>query len=150
MEVQEEYERIYRYCYCRVRNRELAEDITQESFTRLWESGTYLENGRRLGYLYKTAKNLCIDRLRRRSPAPLEEDVPSPSGEEAAILRLDVRRALDRLDEEGRELLLLRYGDGVPISALCELTGFSRFAVYRRLRRAEAEFRKILIEEDLL
>lgn len=40
------YDKIYRYCYYRLGQAELAEDITQEAFLRLWEDRRYREQGR--------------------------------------------------------------------------------------------------------
>ena len=43
MDLEEQYEKIYRYCYFRLRHQQMAEDITQETFLRFLESGNYCE-----------------------------------------------------------------------------------------------------------
>ena len=43
MDIEEQYDKIYRYCYFKLSNQQLAEDITQETFLRFLESNTYYE-----------------------------------------------------------------------------------------------------------
>ena len=51
MDLEEQYEKIYRYCYFRLRHQQMAEDITQETFLRFLESGNYCERGKKLRYI---------------------------------------------------------------------------------------------------
>lgn len=141
-----EYDRLYRYCYYRVRSRETAEDLTQEAFTRFWEKG-----GReQIGYLYTIARNLCIDESRKKAPFPLPEDTAVPGPEEAALNRVGIQKALGALPEEDRELLLLRYDSGLTVGAIGSMFSLSRFAVFRRLNRAAKQFEKNLKKEGIL
>lgn len=57
IELEEQYDKIYRYCYYRLRNAWKAEDITQETFLRYLESDGYIDAGRPLAFLYTVAKN---------------------------------------------------------------------------------------------
>lgn len=66
MDLEEQYDKIYRYCYFKVHSRETAEDITQETFLRFFESRNYEDTGKPLHYLYTVARNLCIDEYRRK------------------------------------------------------------------------------------
>ena len=59
IEIGEQYEKIYRYCYLRVHHREIAEDLTQETFLRFLERPQYHDQEKALRYLYVIAKNLC-------------------------------------------------------------------------------------------
>ncbi len=133
LDIEEQYEKIYRFCYCRLRNREQAEDITQETFLRWFASDTYRDTGQILQYLYTVARNLCIDAYRRHSPEPLPDDMPA--GEEDPLPSIALRAALEKLSAADRELVLLRYVNEVPMGVLCRLYGQSRFALYRRLNR---------------
>ena len=54
MDLEELYDKIYRYCYFRLRRRDLAEDVTQEAFLRFFESGC-ANVGKDLHYLYTIA-----------------------------------------------------------------------------------------------
>ncbi len=132
LDIEEQYERIYRYCYFRLRDRHLAEDVTQETFLRWLSSDTYRDTGQTIRYLYTIARNLCADEGRRQDFEPLPEDMMSDSGDPS--LSLALRDELERLSPEDRELLLLRVVNEVPVGVLCKLYGVSRFALYRRLR----------------
>lgn len=131
IDLEEQYDKIYRYCYCRLRNRERAEDVTQEAFLRWFASDTYRNRNQLLHYLYTVARHLCADEARRPSAQPLPEELPGP--EEDPLLSIALRAELDRLSPEDRELVLLRCVNGEPMAVLCKLYGQSRFTLRRRL-----------------
>lgn len=66
MDIEEQYDKIYRYCYFRLHDRQLAQDLTQETFLRFYRQDLGLDNGKELPYLYTVARNLCIDEFRKR------------------------------------------------------------------------------------
>jgi len=149
MEIEEQYDKIYRYCYFKVQSKEVAEDITQEAFLRFLGSKEYSESGRGLRYLYTIARNLCIDEYRKFQAEPidgegLEEKLFSQGHEETVVNNLAIRQALGRLNGEDRELLLLRYVNEVPMAALVSLFGMSRFALHRRLNKLLKEMKDSL------
>ena len=146
---EEQYDNLYRYCYFKLRHGETAEDITQEAFLRYWEKYHPLPHHEAMKVLYTIARNLCIDESRRIQTLPLEEQPPSPSHEETALCRVSVQNALQKLSMEERELLLLRYVNQVPLSAIGAMLGISRFAVYRKTLSAANRFRRELRKEDL-
>ena len=74
MDLEEQYEKIYRYCYFKIHNREIAEDITQETFLRFFKSN-YVDNGKAMQYLYTIARNMCIDEYRKQKAETLKEEV---------------------------------------------------------------------------
>ena len=98
-----------------------AEDILQEAFLRLWQKvETLIELPERkcFNYVYTTARNTALSHLSkkaRQAVLPLEEDVPAPAqkGPEEYYLSLEkeqtFRLAMERLDENSRQILLLRY-----------------------------------------
>ncbi|MCM1025248.1 MAG: RNA polymerase sigma factor [Roseburia sp.] len=131
VDIEELYDKIYRYCYYRLQNRELAEDVTQETFLRWFASDTYREKNQLLQYLYTVACHLCIDEYRGPASQALPEDVPDGEGDLA--LSVALRFELDKLPPEDRELLLLRYVNGESMAVLSMLYGQSRFALRRRL-----------------
>ena len=145
LDIEEQYDKIYRYCYYRLRNREQAEDITQETFLRWFSSDAYRDTGQVLQYLYTIARNLCINERKRSAFAPLTEDIPA--AEDDALLSIALRTELDKLSEEDRELILLRYVNEVPAGVLCSLYGLSRFALYRRLQGIKKNLHAALREE---
>ncbi len=148
MDIEKQYDRIYRYCYFKLKNREAAEDITQEAFLRYLERYRFASPETALKYLYTIAKNLCIDEYRKPTAVPLPEDIPEPSGEDDRLTNLALYQALREMPSELQELLLLRYVNEVPVSVIAALCGISRFALRRRLLVATDLLRKKLREED--
>ncbi len=148
MNYEEQYDKIYRYCYFRVRNEAIAEDITQETFLRFLENNTYQEKGYVLHYLYTIARNLCVDEYRKQVEAPLIKDVKGVSLEDVWIEQLSVRFALEKLTEEERELILLRYVNEVPVSVICKLQNCSRFALYRKINKILKKLKQDIEEND--
>lgn len=156
-DLEEQYDKLYRYCYYYTHQRELAEDITQEAFLRFFESTTGQNTGKSLHYLYTIARNLCIDEHRKRKRELLSEELPDQSPPDSCdsmdsrlVLQLLVRQAFAELDESDRELLLLRYVNEVPVSVISKLLGISRFALYRKLLRASRCLKEKLEKEELL
>ena len=145
---EEQYDKIYRYCYFRLKNQVVAEDITQETFLRFLESDTYEERGCALHYLYTIARNLCIDEYRKPIEYRLtEEDLVEEKAEETWIEQIAVEMALKTLTEEEQELILLRYVNEVPVSVICDLEQCSRFALYRRMNKILKKLKKAIGEE---
>uniref|UniRef100_UPI0040576994 RNA polymerase sigma factor n=1 Tax=Agathobacter sp. TaxID=2021311 RepID=UPI0040576994 len=159
IDINEQYDKIYRYCYFKVKNQHLAEDITQETFLRFFERttssravgvyeeaakadfgnplshSTYKDAGRPLAYLYTIARNLCVDEFRRVHTEELKEDVLQNGFEEAVIEKENLHQAMAELKKEEQELLLLRYVNEVSFSDLSKLYKKSRFALYRELSK---------------
>lgn len=98
-----------------------AEDILQEAFLRLWQKVEVLQDlpeRKCFNYVYSTVKNTALTYLGRKSrqgAQPLDENIPAPAqkGPEEYYLSLEkeqtFRRAMEKLDENSRQLLLLRY-----------------------------------------
>lgn len=155
IDLEEQYDRLYRYCYFKLHSREQAEDLTQEAFLRWLEHGGAAQDPvTAQKYLYTVARNLCIDLFRRPQAEPLAPEDAETAGttsgpEEAWAEQLAVRAALTRLSPEEQELLLLRYVNELPVAALAGVYGLSRFAVRRRLLAAAARLRTELQKEEL-
>ena len=148
LDLAEHYDKIYRYCYCKLKQRELAEDITQETFLRFLNHGHDFHAAHALPYLYTIARNLCVDEYRRKKPllAIEEEQIEDIGAEEKMLIGISIRIALDELEEEERELLLLRYVNEVPVYVICRIFGLSRFSVYRKLKSALQKLEESLKE----
>lgn len=122
-------------------------DLTQEAFLRLVRAGRYAERGKPLAYLLTIARNLCIDAGRRgRTEAmPLDFEI-ADTHDHATDLELAL--ALEALDSQLREIIELRFDQGLSISEVAQVLGMSRFAASRRLRRALGELRTLLSDES--
>ena len=159
-DITKQYDRLYRYCYYHTHNRISAQDIVQEAFTRYLERYGSLEEKNAIPYLYVIARNLCIDHFRKQSTLAKnrlqeqtcveESNSGQPDKEDRSLItRLSVQRALSRLSEEERELLLLISVNEVSAKEAGLILGISRFAVYRRLRLAQKHFREELGKEGI-
>jgi RNA polymerase sigma-70 factor (ECF subfamily) len=115
--------RIYTFSHYFLGNSEDAEDVTQEVLVRLWRHWHGLDASRMQGWLTRVTRNACVDALRRRgsyravvSEEAYEElldaavsDRPDPrSVLERSDLRGQVERALGKLDEPYRSIVILR------------------------------------------
>ena len=151
MNLEDQYDRIFKYLYFRLHDRHMAEDLTQEAFLRFLSSRTYRDENRQLQYLYTIARNLCNQHYRDREITySLEESENLPeseSFEQPLLQRLTLRDALDQLSPEEREMLFLRYINEVPVSVMSGLYNISRFAVYRKLNSILKKIR-IRMEEN--
>ena len=151
MDIDEQYDKIYRFCYLRVRHRETAEDITQETFLRFLEHPQYHNTDKTLQLLYTIAGNLCTDEFRKKTSASLSDTDASPVDVEDSVLSsYSLQQALQQLDSTDREILLLRYINDVPINVIGKLYSMSRFAVSRRLKRVLAALHDYLGKEELI
>lgn len=147
MDLEEQYDKIYRYCYFKVRGRERAEDITQETFLKFYERFGHYGNEWTLQYLYKIAHNLCIDEYRKPIMGQISEEMSVEGHEEETLTRLFIKEALAELSEEEQEILLLRYVNEVPASVIAGILQISRFALYRKMQRSMKKLRDKLGEE---
>ena len=148
MNLEDQYDRIFKYLYFRLHDRHIAEDLTQEAFLRFLLSRTYRDENRQLQYLYTIARNLCNQHYRDREITySLEEteNLPeSESFEQPLLEQITLQEALHRLSTEDRELLFLRYVNDVPVSVISGLYKISRFAVYRKLKAILRRLRREL------
>ncbi len=149
MNIEEQYDKVYRYCYFKIYDDQIAQDITQETFLRFCKQGLNLGSDKELPYLYTIAKNLCIDHFRRRTTESLggiiEEVIDDPT--EDLIRNLTLRMTISKLSEDEQELIFLRYANEISITAICKITGLSRFAVYRKLSKSLKWLKEELLKE---
>lgn len=147
MNIDEQYDKIYRYCYFKLKNQHLAEDITQETFLRFFENRSYKDTGRPLAYLYTIARNLCIDEFRKVSTEALNEELIQDGFENKIVVAISLQQAMKSLTKEEQELLLLRYANEVSFTDLCKLYKKSRFALYRELSKITNKLERRISDE---
>ncbi len=140
---------IFRHCYFRLGNRERARELMQDTFCKAWE---HLAKGKDIehvqAFLYRIAGNLVIDeirRLKRRPETSLDElqeegfDPAADGGEETiqgAVQGGQILEALEHLDQQSRDVLVMRYVDGLPPHDIGEMLGVTANVVSVRLHRA--------------
>ena len=138
LNLEEQYDRIFKYLYFHLHDKHMAEDMTQEAFLRFLGSRTYRDENRQLQYLYTIARNLCSQYYRDKTISynlDEEADTPEIDGfENSLIQRLALQNALESFSPEEKELLFLRYINDVPVPVISGLYRISRFAMYRKVK----------------
>lgn len=151
MDIDEQYDKIYRFCYLRLKHRETAEDITQETFLRYLEHPQYHSLDKTLQILYTIAENLCKDQFRKKTELEISDTDPSDENIEDSVLsELSLKQALNKLNDTDREIILLRYINDVPVNVIGKLYDMSRFAVNRRIKRILEFLHNDLGKEELV
>jgi RNA polymerase sigma-70 factor (ECF subfamily) len=151
LSLQEQYDKVYKYCYFKVNNAHLAEDLTQETFLRFFGQNNYISRGKRLAYLYTIARNLCIDSFRKNATLPLPDETSANDVQlDNLETSLAVNEAIAALPNDLQEILLLRFSSELSLQEIGDITGFSRFAVGRKISSALNRLKQFLREEDFL
>ncbi len=141
---------IFRYCFFRVSNREVAKDLTQEVFIRTWQS---LEKGKQIenikAFLYKVAGNIVIDYYRKHKEVSLddlkEKGVDFVKEDRAAIDFMDTQRVLKelhRLPEKYRQPVELRYIEDMSPGQIAEVLGGSENSISVKIHRGVEMLKK--------
>jgi RNA polymerase sigma-70 factor (ECF subfamily) len=145
---------IYRYVYYQVNDAATAEDLTSEVFVRLVEKiDHFAYRGRPLlAWLYTIARNLITDHRRRaRYGTPIElEKQPIPdatdveSTVEHTLAQHRLINAIGGLTDDQRQVILLKFIEGVDNATAAHVLGKSINAVKALQHRARASLRRIL------
>ena len=148
MDIEEQYDKIYRYCYFKLFDKQLAQDITQETFLRFFRHELGIRHNQEMPYLYTIAKNLCIDAFRKKPVESLDvvsEDAAYDPTEQW-INDLTLKAVIAKLPQDEQDILYLRYASELSITSISKITGLSRFVIYRKLPKIlkwlEEELRK--------
>ncbi|SFU97157.1 RNA polymerase sigma factor [Butyrivibrio sp. INlla21] len=144
MDIEKYYDKIYRYCYFKVSDKHMAEDLTQETFLRYMSASSEAKEPER--YLYTIARNLCIDEYKKKKEiGELGEEMASGTDlENETIDRIRIRAAMESLDDDEREIVQLRLISEESYADICKIMGMTRFSVYRRLENAKSKLKKAL------
>ncbi|HEX2173911.1 MAG TPA: sigma-70 family RNA polymerase sigma factor [Dehalococcoidia bacterium] len=145
---------IYRYCLFQVRRQADAEDLTEQVFLRAWQAIGRFRPGERpfSAWLYRIARNAIVDHLRAANrQVELAADVEAPARavepgsivEQAATIA-ELRAALRQLPAEHRQIVLLRFVEGMSHDEVATVVGKSSGAVRVIQHRALKRLRQIL------
>lgn len=150
---------IFRYCYFRIHDYEKAKDLVQEVFTRTWEymeRGSTIDNGK--AFLYRVATNSIINAARKKEALSLDAlkeeqgfDPGTGHPERALWTHLDAKRIIrimDELEENQKELIVLRFINGLGPKDIAAMQGVSENVVSVRLHRALEKLRSIIHTYD--
>lgn len=137
---------LFRHAFFRVRDRERAKDLVQETFTRTWQTlseGATIENLR--AFFYRVLTNAIIDDSRKKKAVSLDTMVEggfAPTDEHAVELvyeRTVIRethKLLATLPDEYRLPLVMRHLDGLTPREIAEILGVTENVVSVRINRA--------------
>lgn len=155
MELYEAFnDEIFRFSLAKTRNRDLALDITQETFIKTWD---YMRSGKTIdqtrGFLYRICRNLIIDYSRKKKFSSLDallEDAfthepvdhdNTPTG--ATIENQLFMEQLKQLEEHHFEILQLRFIQELTLSEIATIYKESENTVSVRIHRAVKQAKKM-------
>ncbi len=159
-------QKIYGFIFSKVQNRELAEDIFQDTFVKVIKNikaGKYNEEGKFISWAMRIAHNLVMDHFRKTSRKPIfknamDFDIFSIVGDssldvESRIIKeqihSDVLKVLKVLPEKQREVLVMRIYKDMSYKEIAENAGTSINTSLGRMRYALINMRKIISQNDL-
>jgi RNA polymerase sigma factor (sigma-70 family) len=137
--------RVYAYVAYRIGDGADAEDVTSATFERAlrYRESFDPHRGDAVSWLIGIARRCIADaKLRTDTPTDNLPELPGEAYDDLAHNRLDLRAALERLDERDRELLALRYGADLTARQIAELLELKTNAVEVALHRALARLRE--------
>lgn len=160
--------RVLDYIKMMVKDSDTAKDIMQETFikaVRVIDSGRYTDNGKFLSWILRIAHNQVIDRFRaqkqnrtvneaeagydmlgtiRIAENSIEDDMIS------AQIDADVRKLVEQLPDEQREVVMMRYYSGMSFKEIAEQTDVSINTALGRMRYALINLRRMIKEKNLI
>jgi len=159
--------RIYSFIYSKVYDRDVAEDIFQDTFIkviRTLKKGAYNEEGKFLPWVMRISHNLVIDFFRKNNRMPKFSNTDefnifsvlsdnSLNAENSLIkeqVETDVRRLVDELPDDQREVLLMRIYEDLSFKEISDKTGVSINTALGRMRYALINLRKIIDKHNII
>jgi len=142
---------LFRFIYFKSRDKDLAEDIVQDTFVKFWDKMDTVSKDKEKSYLFATARNLYINNvshqkvvLKHQEAQTKTNPVSSPHFElEVAEFRQKLEKAIAALPDGQREVFLLHRIDGYKYKEIAELLEVSQKAVEKRMSQALKSLRKI-------
>lgn len=167
--IQRHQNRIFAYILMIVKNRELADDLFQDTFIKVIKtlrSGRYNEEGKFLQWVMRIAHNLIIDHFRKAKRIPVIDNnrnenfnifdtinMMDPSVEERMVtdqIHKDVRNLIELLPAEQKEVLYMRHYAEMSFKDISEITNVSINTALGRMRYALINLRKLIAEKNII
>lgn len=159
--------KVYQNIYFMVHDRDLAEDIFQETFVKVintLKAGRYNEEGKFLPWVLRIAHNLVIDHFRREKKMRMVSggdeydifstlDMEDPTIEDDMVwdqITVDVKKLMDRLPEEQKEVVYMRCYQDMSFKDIAESTGVSINTALGRMRYALINIRKLVQDHGVI
>ncbi len=160
-------EKVFTYISMYFRDKNLAEDIFQETFLKVinsLRSGKYKDNGKFLSWVMRIAHNLIIDHFRKVKQTNLlsnddyETDIfnckklAEANIEDSMVMDQianDVRSLLEQLPEDQKEVVMMRHYAGLSFKEIADQTDVSINTALGRMRYALINMRKMIEEKNI-
>ena len=154
--------KIYGYIYSKVLDRDVTEDIFQETFYKviytLKQKKYYNEEGKFLSWILRIASNLIIDKFRNDKKMPLNRDTEDLSvfskitddtcNIENKLIKnqvnIDLKAIIEKLPHDQKEVIMMRYFLEMSFKEIADLTGVSVNTTLGRMRYAMTNLRKVI------
>jgi RNA polymerase sigma-70 factor (ECF subfamily) len=160
-------DRIYRFIYSKVYDRDVTEDIFQDTFVKVINTlkrGSYNEEGKFLPWVMRIAHNLVIDYFRRNNRIPKFEsnddfnifsvlsdgDLNAERSMIKDQVEKDVQRLIEELPEDQKEVLIMRIYKDMSFKEISEQTGVSINTALGRMRYALINLRKVIDRHQIV
>jgi len=158
--------RVFAFIMSKVKNRDITEDIFQDTFIKVINSlkkGKYNEEGKFLPWMMRISHNLVIDHFRKESKMknirPTDEfnifDVINDGnrGQDEEMIRkrvhADLNMLIHDLPEDQMEVLKMRYYEDMSFKEIAEITGVSINTALGRMRYALINLRKLAEKQNI-
>ena len=165
--IQRHQSKIFGFIYSKVNDRDLSDDIFQDTFIKViktLKSQSYNEEGKFLPWVMRIASNLVIDYFRHNKKMPFQRETDeysifnfmsdsTLSIENQLIenqVELDVRKIVEQLPEDQREVIKMRFYEDLSFKEISEITGVSINTALGRMRYAVINLRKIIEKNSII
>jgi RNA polymerase sigma-70 factor (ECF subfamily) len=159
--------KIYGFIYSKVNDRDLSDDIFQDTFIKVintLRTKSYNEEGKFLPWVMRIAHNLVVDHYRKSNKMPFNRETEeysifnymsdnAPTIESKMItdqVEADLSRLLDQLPEDQKEVLIMRMYQDLSFKEIADLTGVSINTALGRMRYAVLNLRKIIEKNQII
>ena len=159
--------KIYGFIYSKISDRNLSDDVFQDTFIKViktLKSNSYNEEGKFLPWVMRIAHNLVIDHFRGSKKMPMfreteefsifsimSDNVPNiESRIITAQVEDDLRKIIEELPEDQKEVLMMRMYQDLSFREISELTGVSINTALGRMRYALMNMRKVIDKHQIV
>lgn len=141
---------IFRFIVKNLRNEDVARDVVQDTFEKLWIKVSTIDVATVKSYLFTTAYHTMIDAIRKAKPSADIEDAASfyASDNQYNDLKGILNVALNKLPEEQRAVILLRDYEGYSYEEIGKITGLNESQVKVYIYRARVFLKSYLVDLD--
>ncbi len=142
------YKELLGWCKTMTQDSQQAEDLVQEAFLRAIKNEVLLNNlkeEQRVSWMYRTIKNLYIDKIRHASFEMIVEEIPESVTELNEFSQISYKQAILQLPEEEQKLFIMQY-QGYDSKELGQIFGIPPGTVRAKLFSARKKLKTILQE----